>query len=263
LGEDLLVEILIRGLPNPRSACRGKLVCKLWSSLISNPRFNRNFVSYHQITNQLNHPPMPSDPYELHLIIRNFLPPMPKQVSDTITVLDCNQDLVLCGFWDVDPYQVRERSRSYLVCNPFTKQWIALPLAPVSRRFKTEANMDRVMKSAFYKDYIEHVTAKATVHMVAEVIKHRLKRIGGKSPPISHNELDVMGADLADVEADIAILGKQIEKLQKALVHQTAELPHLPPCSNQSLVGREPSRWRVKHILGLIARALHLRKHNL
>ncbi|CAN0853332.1 hypothetical protein LINGRAHAP2_LOCUS5602, partial [Linum grandiflorum] len=125
LGTDLLVEILIR-LPNPRSACQCKLVCKRWVSLISSPRFNRSFVSHHQTR---NHPRMPANPYDLKSIILNFLPPMPCTVRNALRVLDCNKDLVLCGFWDVD-CDNGEHSRTYLVCNPFTKQWIALPLAP-------------------------------------------------------------------------------------------------------------------------------------
>ncbi|CAL1391041.1 unnamed protein product [Linum trigynum] len=127
LGEDLLVEILIR-LPNPRFACRCKLVCKRWTSLISSPRFNRRFVSHRQTTN-LIHPPMPDNPYELQSTILSFLPPMPPGVRDILRVMDCNQDLVLCGFWDPNSDN-GELSRSYLVCNPFTKQWMALPLAP-------------------------------------------------------------------------------------------------------------------------------------
>ncbi|CAI0546805.1 unnamed protein product [Linum tenue] len=57
---------------------------------------------------------------------------MPDGVRNALTVLDCNKDLVLCGFRDDlgKDYEKSERSRSYLVCNPFTKQWIALPLAP-------------------------------------------------------------------------------------------------------------------------------------
>ncbi|CAI0546820.1 unnamed protein product [Linum tenue] len=119
LGDDLLVEILIRGLRNPRSACSSKLVCKRWSSLISSPRFNRRFVSHHWETNR----PMPDDPLELLRILRGFLPPMPDGVRYALRVLDCNKDLVL-------DCEEGERTRSYLVCNPFTKQWIALPLAP-------------------------------------------------------------------------------------------------------------------------------------
>ncbi|CAL1353128.1 unnamed protein product [Linum trigynum] len=127
LGSDLLEEILIR-LPDPRSTSRCKLVCKRWGSMISSPRFNRRFVSHHQARNP-SHPPMPADPYELVEIILSFLPPVPGRVRHYLRVLDCNKDLVLCGFWDLD-CDDGELSRLYLVCNPFTKQWIALPLAP-------------------------------------------------------------------------------------------------------------------------------------
>ncbi|CAI0546823.1 unnamed protein product [Linum tenue] len=91
MGDDLLVEILIRGLRNPRSACSSKLVCKRWSSLISGPRFNRRFVSHHR--DIMNRRPMPDDPLELLRIIRSFLPPMPKGVADALRVLDCNKGL--------------------------------------------------------------------------------------------------------------------------------------------------------------------------
>ncbi|CAI0451262.1 unnamed protein product [Linum tenue] len=123
LGDDLLVEILIR-LPSPRSACRCKPVCSRWRSLISSPCFNSHFLSHHQ---RLELPPMPTNPHELQSIILGVLPPMPDSVGGSLKVLDCFKDLVLCGFWDV--YN-RELCRSYLICNPFTKQWIALPLAP-------------------------------------------------------------------------------------------------------------------------------------
>ncbi|CAN0898824.1 hypothetical protein LINGRAHAP2_LOCUS19925 [Linum grandiflorum] len=128
LGVKLIEEILIR-LPNPRFASRCKLVCKRWNSLISSPRFNRRFVSHHKT----NHPPMPVDPYELKSIILSFLPHMPCTVRDALRVLDCNKDLVLCGFWDIG-CKDKEHSRTYLVCNPFTKQWVALPLAPRKHR---------------------------------------------------------------------------------------------------------------------------------
>ncbi|CAL1404316.1 unnamed protein product [Linum trigynum] len=127
LTADLLQEILIR-LPNPRVACLCKLVCKPWCSLISSPGFNRLFVSHHQ-TMSLNHAPIPDNPYELLSMIRSFLPPMPSRVQSRLRVLDCNKDLVLCGFLDLARLS-EESSRAYLVCNPFSKQWIALPLAP-------------------------------------------------------------------------------------------------------------------------------------
>ncbi|CAI0412582.1 unnamed protein product [Linum tenue] len=53
LGDDLLVEILIRSFPNPKPACRSKLVCKRWRSLIAHPViFNRRFVAHHKTSNE-------------------------------------------------------------------------------------------------------------------------------------------------------------------------------------------------------------------
>ncbi|CAI0453103.1 unnamed protein product [Linum tenue] len=54
---------------------------------------------------------------------------MPSRVQSRLRVLDCNKDLVLCGFLDLARLS-EESSRAYLVCNPFSKQWVALPLAP-------------------------------------------------------------------------------------------------------------------------------------
>ncbi|CAL1405455.1 unnamed protein product [Linum trigynum] len=121
LGDDLLVEILVRSFPDPKSAFRCKAVCKRWSSLILSPCFNRRMVSHHQ--NVKLHPK------ELQSAILSLLPPMPSRVGGSLKVLDCYKDLVLCGFWDVKQDN-GEHSRSYLICNPFTKQWVALPLAP-------------------------------------------------------------------------------------------------------------------------------------
>ncbi|CAI0412798.1 unnamed protein product [Linum tenue] len=62
---------------------------------------------------------------------------MPSKIGARFKVLDCFKDLVLCGFWDVD-YDNSEQCRSYLVCNPFTKQWMALPLAPEKAKLVCE-----------------------------------------------------------------------------------------------------------------------------
>ncbi|CAI0400168.1 unnamed protein product, partial [Linum tenue] len=112
LGDDLLEEILIR-LPNPKSTCNCKPVYKRWNSLISSPYFNRRFLSHHQSSNKETPLRLTSnDP--LSSSILSFLP-----VPD-----------VLCGFqgswWEEDG----ELLRSFLICNPFTKKWVALPLAP-------------------------------------------------------------------------------------------------------------------------------------
>ncbi|CAI0397020.1 unnamed protein product [Linum tenue] len=144
LGEDLLEEILIR-LPTPRSACRCKAVGKPWCSLISSPRFNRRFVSRRRSINELQ-PPLVLSSEDQQSIIPGFVP-MPSVDHDLrFAVLDSFQDLLLCGFQmpqDLDD----EFRRSYFVCNPFTKQWIALPLAPAGparyprlvARYKTES----------------------------------------------------------------------------------------------------------------------------
>ncbi|CAI0414307.1 unnamed protein product [Linum tenue] len=133
LGDDFLVEILIR-LPNPRSACRCKAVCKRWKSLISNPiRFNRRFVSHHQSRNRQPVLLLPSD--DPQAIIRSVIPMTTLLTQSSFAVMDSYKDLVLCGFSDVGPAGgrsalEREIYRSYFLCNPLTKQWVALPLAP-------------------------------------------------------------------------------------------------------------------------------------
>ncbi|CAN0909622.1 Putative F-box/kelch-repeat protein At4g22430 [Linum grandiflorum] len=131
LGDDLLLEILIRSFPNPKSACRCKAVCKQWRSLISSPSFNRRFVSHHQKKKKNTKLLLQN---ELVSVISSFLPPMPDRVTvggQTLLVFDCFKDLVLCGFWDADRrIDIRKPIRSYLICNPFTQKWISLPLAP-------------------------------------------------------------------------------------------------------------------------------------
>ncbi|CAI0389066.1 unnamed protein product [Linum tenue] len=127
LADDLIVEILIRALPNPRSACRCKLVCKRWSSLIFDPvRFNRRFISYHRSRNQ--QPPLLLHSDDPQSIITSFLP-MSRLSRMSFAVMDSYKDLVLCGFEDVGPTS-GELYRTYFLCNPFTKEWLALPLAP-------------------------------------------------------------------------------------------------------------------------------------
>ncbi|CAI0412485.1 unnamed protein product, partial [Linum tenue] len=136
LGDDLLVEILIRSFPNPRPACRCKLVCKHWNSLISDPIiFNSRFVSHHKSINEGSTPPLivtpspPSSTFRQHFPSLSFLP-VPDELGPDFRILDSFKDLLLCGFGG-DGVSVRKGlGRSYLVCNPFTKQWIALPLAP-------------------------------------------------------------------------------------------------------------------------------------
>ncbi|CAI0412702.1 unnamed protein product [Linum tenue] len=48
LEDDLMVEILVRSFPDPKSAGRCKLVCKRWRNLIAGTRFKHSFASRHQ-----------------------------------------------------------------------------------------------------------------------------------------------------------------------------------------------------------------------
>ncbi|CAL1369239.1 unnamed protein product [Linum trigynum] len=129
LGDDLLEEILVRSFPNPRSACRSKPVCKRWNSLISHTGFNRSFVSHHRSISEGLQPPLllyKDDPLPSLL---SFLL-VPDELRSNFVVWDSFKDLLPWGFqnsvWDYN----HERARSLLICNPFTKQWVALPLEP-------------------------------------------------------------------------------------------------------------------------------------
>ncbi|CAI0400178.1 unnamed protein product [Linum tenue] len=136
LGDDLVGEILIR-LPNPRSASRCKPVCKRWNSMISNPSFNRRFVSHHQSRNR--EPPLllPSDD-PLSSSILSFLP-VPGEIRSEFVIWDSFKDLLLCGFKDWGSDTDSQMGRLFLLCNPLTKQWVALPLAPerITRHYRT------------------------------------------------------------------------------------------------------------------------------
>ncbi|CAI0382399.1 unnamed protein product, partial [Linum tenue] len=116
LGDNVLINILIR-LPDPRSACRCKIVCKRWSSLIFSVSFNRLFVSHNQSKSA---PPLLVPSYgSSPSIFLTFLP-MDRQVRYRLKVFDSFKDLILCGF--ADTYTRNSLwGRSFLVCNPFTK----------------------------------------------------------------------------------------------------------------------------------------------
>ncbi|CAI0546957.1 unnamed protein product [Linum tenue] len=133
VDDDLLVEILIR-LPGPKSAFRCKSVCRRWNALISAPYFSRRFVSHHQSLSpaaaaaavEFEQPVL--TPSQVRPLISSFLP-FPDGTEFEFSVLDSVNDLLLLGFWGKDPTE-QELRRTHLVCNPFTKQWVALPLAP-------------------------------------------------------------------------------------------------------------------------------------
>ncbi|CAL1414680.1 unnamed protein product [Linum trigynum] len=138
LGDDLLAEVLIR-LPEPRSAWQCKAVCKRWNSLIFNPHFARRFISHHQSRwnryggdgGECEEPALMTSCFGESIL--SFLP-LPDELGCygrfNFLVFYSYKDLVLCGFRT-------EFQRSLFICNPFTEQWIALPLAPETRRSST------------------------------------------------------------------------------------------------------------------------------
>ncbi|CAL1414583.1 unnamed protein product [Linum trigynum] len=139
LGDDLLAEVLIR-LLEPRSAWQCKAVCKRWKSLISDPHFVGRFISHHQSRwnryggGEFEEPPLMASCFGESIL--SFLP-LPDKLGFEqrwyFRVFDSYKDLVLCGFTEAGGFRA-EYSRSLFLCNPFTEQWIALPLAPESWR---------------------------------------------------------------------------------------------------------------------------------
>ncbi|CAI0468995.1 unnamed protein product [Linum tenue] len=126
LTDDLLLGVLIR-LRYCRSACRCKTVCKRWNSIISHPYFSRRFVAHNKHRSAAGERPPPHLlNHSLERRIISFLP-MPAPFQLYFLVLDCFKDLLLLGF-PISPSV--ELARTFIVCNPFTKQWVALPLAP-------------------------------------------------------------------------------------------------------------------------------------
>ncbi|CAI0412342.1 unnamed protein product [Linum tenue] len=130
LGDDLLVGILSR-LPNARSVFRCKSVCKRWDSLISDPNFRLHFVSHHRNEGDDDDREPALLPTDKPEAILSFLP-VPDEIRKHFIVVDSFNDMVLCGFrWaKEDESSYPELGRLFFVCNPFTRQWVALPLAP-------------------------------------------------------------------------------------------------------------------------------------
>ncbi|CAK7351323.1 unnamed protein product [Dovyalis caffra] len=131
----LLIEVLQR-LSTTKSAFLCKSVCKNWYSLISSPYFVRRFITHHvnhqyeQCPSALfinystesngcglftfsDEPMFKSSGFEL-----KYLP----ERNGSVRVLAIFNDLILCS--------VKKRNLNlwYYICNPFTTDWVALPL---------------------------------------------------------------------------------------------------------------------------------------
>lgn len=147
LPDFVLVEILYR-LPHNKFVFQCKCVCKRWFSLISDEKFLCHFLWIQSLQNQKLEPmgstlifrdakdkrefsilpelelPM----FKTHNFSLRFLPcfEAPEYIETDDDIVDepiivgtCN-DLVLCC--ETIIFQ-----RNYYICNPYTKQWTALP----------------------------------------------------------------------------------------------------------------------------------------
>ncbi|KAI4297704.1 hypothetical protein L6164_037581 [Bauhinia variegata] len=159
LPDELMVEILCR-LPHHKYVFQCKCVSQRWLSLISNSCFVRRFVTHHQSSKNksesveqpwafmcfkiLDYSFRSYKKYEENydtstpkLISKHsefkspgfslkFLPCYQDQREEpTITMVKTFNDLMLCC---VDKFD--QSSCVYYICNPLTKQWLALPPTP-------------------------------------------------------------------------------------------------------------------------------------
>ncbi|KAL9240126.1 hypothetical protein vseg_014383 [Gypsophila vaccaria] len=120
VNDELLVEILCR-LPNYRTAVRCKTVSKHWCSVISDPFFMAKGYSLNR-GNKKREKPWPFyltlEPLlEDYILSLNFLPKHPLMIVNTF------HDLVLCFSYKRSTTEVGV----FIICNPLTKHWIALP----------------------------------------------------------------------------------------------------------------------------------------
>ncbi|CAI0501123.1 unnamed protein product [Linum tenue] len=121
LDDNLIFEILTR-LSNPRSVLRCKSVCKRWNSLISTPDFLPDFLR--RIATHGSEDEFPLLFPQSQQETMGFLP-IPDKYRPRFRVLASCHDLILCGLTTRDYVE-----NWFYVCNPFTKQWVILPLAP-------------------------------------------------------------------------------------------------------------------------------------
>ena len=160
VSDDILLEIFLR-LPNYRSVIQSSLVCKRWFSLIFNSKnFDPNFNHHHREKRQLLSPNSHSShsflPYTLLLrssthhsslgklftphdlfskkskILhgqRHLSPWFPPFCATTyLDFLGWPNATIRSSF---DDLLLVEGTRKYFyICNPLTRQWVPLPLAP-------------------------------------------------------------------------------------------------------------------------------------
>ncbi|XP_008223653.2 PREDICTED: uncharacterized protein LOC103323432 [Prunus mume] len=151
LPQHLLVEILCR-LPRIKIVFQCKCVSKRWSALISNSYFVLCFLSVRKGTTEdtlffettkRNKQDKEfvtmsalSSGFRTHKFFLSFVPGFGR-----LAVCATYNDLILCCPED-------GLSRDYYICNPYTKQWVALPPAP--RVHRAVAKTGFICDGAYY-----------------------------------------------------------------------------------------------------------------
>ncbi|XP_037469697.1 F-box protein At5g07610-like [Triticum dicoccoides] len=154
LTEDLLVEILSR-LPY-KSLCRFKCVSKRWRGIISHPDHRKALPQHHlhDLAGFLYSSRSPD-----YLLIRNFThvstggrPPMDPSLPflpncDRFNLLDSCNGLLLCSRFET----ADSRAFDYVLCNPATEKWLALPLPRFFSKWQTaRLGFDPAVSSHFH-----------------------------------------------------------------------------------------------------------------
>ncbi|KAL6139098.1 hypothetical protein ACLB2K_064375 [Fragaria x ananassa] len=240
LPDPLLFEILLR-LP-AKSAARYKCVSKRWFALISHHTLFSRFLCLQRDKRN----PLPMEPtlifldddkgffatselpvFETGSFSLDFLPCYQTartkklvEFDSPVVVATCN-DLVLCCALMLQ--------RDYYICNPYTKQWTAIPPAPqccyeIRVGFTCEPYY-------YYKEDVDHQSEKAsnsTVHLNADY-KYAIVRI--------HSPL--FGSSLNSSELNVEIFSSETGVAYNGKLYWVHDLGHsfmieLDPFSNNN-----------------------------
>uniref|UniRef100_A0ACD5X5K9 Uncharacterized protein n=1 Tax=Avena sativa TaxID=4498 RepID=A0ACD5X5K9_AVESA len=147
LPDELVVEILSR-LPL-KSVCRFKCVCKSWLTFSSHPYYRKKLPRTPAGLLYRKYDPgatihlarLPASDGEIDTSL-NFVPQHYKYSK----LLDCSNGLLLC-------YQGREVISNAIVCNPATKEWMAIPdTEPELSAYRTDLRLcfDPLWSQQFY-----------------------------------------------------------------------------------------------------------------
>ncbi|KAL6142473.1 hypothetical protein ACLB2K_060753 [Fragaria x ananassa] len=240
LPDPLLFEILLR-LP-AKSAARYKCVSKRWFALISHHTFFSRFLCLQRDKRN----PLPLEPtlilldsdkgflatselpvFETGSFSLDFLPCYQTartkklvEFDSPVVVASCN-DLVLCCALMLQ--------RDYYICNPYTKQWTAIPPAPqccyeIRVGFTCEPYY-------YYKEDVDHQSEKDSNSTVQLNVDYKYAIVRIHSP--------LFGSSLNSSELNVEIFSSETGVAYKGKLYWVHQLGHifmigLDPFSNNS-----------------------------